>query len=106
MPDAIRATVELMAAPREQIRVRTSYNLAGMSFTPAEIYDAIRVHYPEFKISYQPDFRQQIADSWTSSIDDSMARKDWGWNPEFNLEQMTADMISNLNSLKTLQYVW
>lgn len=105
MPDAIRATIELMAAPSEQIRVRTSYNLAGMSFTPGEIYEAIKAHYPDFQISYQPDFRQQIADSWTASIDDSMARKDWGWQSAFDLEQMTDDMLNNLNKIKSLQYV-
>jgi len=105
MPDAIRATIELMAAPSEQIRVRTSYNLAGMSFTPGEIYAAIKNHYPDFKIFYQPDFRQQIADSWTASIDDSMARKDWGWESAFDLEQMTSDMLNNLNQIKSMQYV-
>lgn len=96
MPDAIRATIELMEAPAEKISVRTSYNLSSMSFSPKEIAEAIRKHIPEFKISYQPDYRQQIADSWPQSIDDSQAREDWGWKHEYDLERMTADMLENL----------
>lgn len=96
MADAIRATLELMAAPSEQVRVRTSYNLAGMSFTPAEIAESIREHYPEFEVRYQPDFRQTIAESWTETIDDSLARQHWGWQPEYNLRTMTAEMIQQL----------
>lgn len=96
MPDAIRATLELMEAPAEHISVRTSYNLAGMSFTPAEIAESIRKQVPDFKISYQPDFRQAIADSWPASIDDSAARNDWGWKPEFDLDAMTKDMLYHL----------
>ncbi|MEO1514922.1 MAG: NAD-dependent epimerase/dehydratase family protein [Bacteroidota bacterium] len=98
MPDAIRATMELMEAPFEQIRVRNSYNLSGMSFTPLELASAIQQHYPTFEVSYQPDFRQSIADSWSNSIDDSIASRDWGWTPQYNLEQMTADMIYNLQA--------
>ena len=96
MPDAIRATIELMEAPAEKISVRTSYNLSGMSFSPKEIFAEIRKHVPDFSISYKPDYRQPIADSWPQSIDDSVARKDWGWKEEYNLEQMTKDMLENL----------
>ncbi|PHN05822.1 NAD-dependent epimerase/dehydratase family protein [Flavilitoribacter nigricans] len=96
MPDAIRATLELMDAPEEQLSVRTSYNLASMSFSPSEIYEAIRKHFPAFNIEYQPDFRQKIAESWSETIDDTNARRDWGWQPEYDLESMTDDMIFHL----------
>jgi threonine 3-dehydrogenase len=96
MPDAIRATIELMEAPAEKITIRTSYNLSGMSFAPAEIYESIRKIVPDFKISYKPDFRQKIADSWPASIDDGLARRDWGWKPEFDLDAMSVDMMKNL----------
>lgn len=96
MPDAIRATLELMEAPVDQLHVHTSYNLAGISFTPAEIAAAIQRHLPEFQVSYQPDFRQAIADSWPAGIDDQPARRDWGWRPEYDLEEMTRDMILHL----------
>lgn len=96
MEDAIRATLEIMDAPAEQIKIRTSYNLSGFSFTPKEIAAEINKHIPEFEISYAPDFRQAIADSWPASIDDSEARKDWGWKPKYDLAGMTADMIENL----------
>jgi nucleoside-diphosphate-sugar epimerase len=96
MPDAIRATIELMEAPAERITVRTSYNISGMSFSPKEIAASIKKHIPEFEISYKPDYRQAIADSWPQSIDDSTATRDWGWKPEYNLEKMTADMFDNL----------
>jgi nucleoside-diphosphate-sugar epimerase len=97
MPDAIRATIELMEAPAEKIKVRTSYNLSGMSFSPAEIGDEIRKHIPGFQLDFKPDYRQQIADSWPQSIDDSKANEDWGWKPEFDLAKMTADMLMNLD---------
>lgn len=100
MPDAIRATVELMEAPANKISVRTSYNLAGMSFSPREIAAEIKKHIPEFIISYKPDYRQAIADSWPQSIDDSVARKDWGWKEEYNLGAMTKDMLVNLSPSK------
>lgn len=100
MPDAIRATVELMEAPREKISVHTSYNLAAFSFSPKEIVAAIKKHIPEFEITYQPDYRDAIANSWPQSIDDSVARTDWGWKPEYDLETMTADMIKNISQLK------
>jgi nucleoside-diphosphate-sugar epimerase len=96
MPDAIRSTIELMEADASRISVRSSYNLSGMSFSPKEIGASIRKHIPSFKLSYNPDFRQQIADSWPSSIDDRAARQDWGWNPAYDLDRMTEDMLKNL----------
>ena len=96
MPDAIRATIELMEAPASTIGVRTSYNIAGMSFSPAEIAAEISKHIPGFEMAYAPDYRQQIADSWPQSIDDSSARVQWGWKPEFDLATMTSDMFQNL----------
>jgi nucleoside-diphosphate-sugar epimerase len=97
MDDAIRGTIELMEAPAEMVKIRTSYNLAGMDFTPAEIAQSISLHFPKFRISYNPDpLRQAIAESWPESIDDSAAREDWGWEPKFDLATMTTDMISNL----------
>jgi len=96
MPDAIRATIELMEADKDKVKVRSSYNLGGMSFSPKEIAAEIKKHIPEFTISYEPDYRQQIADGWPKSIDDTLARQDWGWKPEYSLENMTADMLKNL----------
>ena len=96
MPDAIRATIELMEAPADKISIRTSYNLSGMSFSPKEIAAEINKHMPDFTISYKPDYRQAIADSWPQSIDDSVARKDWGWKEEYDLKAMTKDMLQNL----------
>jgi nucleoside-diphosphate-sugar epimerase len=96
MPDAIRATIELMEAPKEKIRIRTSYNLAAVSFSPQQIAAEIKKHLPHFTITYKPDYRQAIADSWPQSIDDSVARSDWGWKPEYDLARMTADMLENL----------
>ncbi len=98
MPDAIRATIELMEAPKEKITVRTSYNLSAMSFSPAEIAAEIKQHIPGFVMEYAPDYRQVIADSWPQSIDDSVARADWGWKHEYNLPKMTADMLQNLET--------
>jgi nucleoside-diphosphate-sugar epimerase len=96
MPDAIRATIELMEADAEKISIRTSYNISSMSFSPKEIAASIKKHIPEFKVSYKPDYRQAIADSWPQSIDDSVARKDWGWKEEYDLSAMTKDMLENL----------
>lgn len=96
MDDAINATIEIMKAPEEQIKIRSSYNLAAMSFTPAEIATEIKKHIPELEVTYAPDFRQKIADSWPASIDDSNARDDWGWKHQFNLETMTIEMLKNL----------
>jgi nucleoside-diphosphate-sugar epimerase len=96
MPDAIRATIELMEAPADKISIRTSYNLSSMSFSPKEIAAEIKKHIPDFTISYAPDYRQAIADSWPQSIDDSVGRRDWGWKEEFDLAAMTKDMLENL----------
>jgi nucleoside-diphosphate-sugar epimerase len=96
MEDAVRATIELMQAPADRITIRSSYNVAAMSFTPAEVYEEIKKHCPDFKINYEPDFRQEIADSWNQSIDDSVAQKDWGWKPEYDLKRMTEVMLENL----------
>ncbi|MBS1921037.1 MAG: L-threonine 3-dehydrogenase [Bacteroidetes bacterium] len=96
MPDAIRATIELMEAPADKISVRTSYNLSGMSFSPKEIAAEIKKHIRGFAISYKPDYRQPIAESWPESIDDAVARKDWGWKEEYDLPAMTLDMLENL----------
>jgi len=97
MDDAIDATIKIMQAPKEEIKIRSSYNLAAMSFTPTEIAAEIKKHIPEFTITYNPDFRQKIADSWPASIDDSRARKDWGWKHEFDLDSMTVDMLEHLS---------
>jgi nucleoside-diphosphate-sugar epimerase len=85
-----------MDAPSDSVKVRTSYNLAGCSFTPEEIANAIQKHIPEFVISYTPDFRQAIADSWPNSIDDSVARTDWGWNSQFDLTKLVRVMLENV----------
>lgn len=100
MPDAIRATIELMEAPADKITVRTSYNLSGMSFSPKEIAGAIKKHIEPFSVIYKPDYRQAIANSWPQSIDDSVARMDWGWKEDYNLEAMVADMLNNLQPVK------
>ncbi|NVJ47192.1 MAG: NAD-dependent epimerase/dehydratase family protein [Cytophagia bacterium] len=96
MPDAIKATISLMESPAEQVKIRSSYNVAGFSFTPAELADSIRKFHPNFQISYAPDFRQKIADSWPNTIDDSAARADWGWQPDYTVDQMSADILENL----------
>ena len=96
MPDAIRATIELMEAPVDRIATRTSYNLSAMSFSPAEIAASIQRKIPTFSIAYQPDYRQAIADSWPASIDDSAARHDWGWKHQYDLDAMTDDMLLHL----------
>lgn len=96
MDDAIRATLELMDSDSANIKVRTSYNLAGMSFSPVEIAAAIQKEMPSFKVSYAPDFRQKIAESWPESIDDTAARNDWGWKPKYDLVSMTNDMLHQL----------
>ncbi|WP_350284437.1 NAD-dependent epimerase/dehydratase family protein [uncultured Croceitalea sp.] len=96
MDDAIRATISLMDADTNKLTIRSSYNLGAISFAPEEIAQSIQNHIPAFKVSYKPDFRQDIADSWPSSIDDSKAQKDWGWQPEFNLEKTTREMLENL----------
>jgi nucleoside-diphosphate-sugar epimerase len=97
MDDAIRATIELMEAPAAQLTTRLAYNIAAMSFSPKEIAASIQQHIPDFTIDYAPDFRQQIADGWPQSIDDSLAQKDWNWKAAFDLEKMTATMLENLS---------
>ena len=96
MDDAIKATIDLMEASPDQIKIRSSYNVAGMSFSPKEVALELIKHIPEFSISYAPDFRQSIADSWPQSIDDSHARTDWGWLPQYDLKKMTEVMLSKL----------
>ncbi len=96
MDDAIKATIGIMQAPSEKIKIRSSYNLAAMSFTPKQIGEEIQKHYTNFELSYEPDFRQKIADSWPASIDDTSAREDWGWKNDFGIENMTVDMFKNL----------
>ena len=96
MPDALEATLALMQADTDRIRVRSSYNLAGFSCTPAEITASIQQHLPDFRVQYQPDFRQKIADAWPYVIDDQMAQQDWGWQPQYDLAAMTKDMLLHL----------
>ncbi len=96
MEDAIRATIELMEAPKENLSVRSAYNIAGLSFTPKELHASIESLLPDFKIQYAPDYRQKIADSWPDSIDDSIAKKDWNWSPQFDLDTMTATMLEKI----------
>jgi nucleoside-diphosphate-sugar epimerase len=96
MDDAIRATIELMNADSKTLTVRTSYNIAGCSFTPEQIAEQIQKHIPEFQISYNSDFRQAIADSWPNSIDDSVAKKDWGWSSQYDLPKLVSIMLENV----------
>ncbi|MDN4164679.1 L-threonine 3-dehydrogenase [Cytophagales bacterium LB-30] len=100
MPDAIKATIDLMEVEAERVKIRSSYNLSSMSFAPEEVAASIQKVYPDFTISYAPDFRQKIADSWPMSIDDSQARADWGWQHQYDLDAMTHDMIHNLEKMK------
>ena len=99
MDDAVKATIDIMQADAEQVKVRSSYNVSAISFSPAMIYDEIVKRYPDFKINYAPDFRQQIADSWPNSIDDTEARSDWQWKPDFDLKKMVDTMLDNLESI-------
>ncbi|KXK51574.1 MAG: NAD-dependent epimerase/dehydratase [Chlorobi bacterium OLB5] len=96
MPDAINATIDLVEAPAEKVKIRSSYNLSAVSFSPKELAGEIKKHIPEFTISYKPDFRQQIAESWPGSINDDEARKDWGWKYEYDLEKMTDIMLREI----------
>jgi nucleoside-diphosphate-sugar epimerase len=96
MEDAIRATIEIMHAPAEQIKIRGAYNLSGISFSPKDIAAEIKKHIPDFTITYKPDFRQAIADSWPKSINDSEARKDWGWKEHYDLPKLVENMLVNL----------
>lgn len=96
MNDAVKATIDLMQAPEEQISVRTSYNLSALSLTPEDITHSIQKKIPDFNIVYEPDYREEIASSWPDSINDSAAREDWGWKHEFDLDKMTKDMLQHL----------
>ncbi len=100
MPDAIRATLELMNAPSKQLKIRSSYNIAGISFNPKVLADSIKTHIPDFKISYKIDDRQEIANSWPQSIDDTVANNNWGWKSKFDLAAVSEDMIKNLKKNK------
>jgi nucleoside-diphosphate-sugar epimerase len=99
MEDAIRATIEIMHAPSENIKIRGAYNLSGISFSPKEIAEEIKKHLPDFRISYESDFRQAIADSWPKSINDAEARKDWGWKEKYDLPKLVENMLENLKNL-------
>ncbi|MDG1850133.1 MAG: NAD-dependent epimerase/dehydratase family protein [Flavobacteriales bacterium] len=98
MPDAVRATIELMEAPSENVKIRSSYNVAGISFNPKEVSEAIKTYIPEFKITYKTDERQEIANTWPKSIDDSEAHEDWGWKHQYDLDALTKDMLLNLKN--------
>ena len=97
MEDAIRATIELMESPADKVKIRSSYNLSGCSFTPREISNEIKKFVPDFNIKYEPDFRQKIADSWPNSIEDSPARNDWGWKEKYDLSMMVTKMLENID---------
>ena len=99
MEDAVEATIQLMQTDSKNVKNRTGYNLTAMSFTPEEIASEIKKHIPEFRISYQPDARQQIANSWPETIDDAEARKDWNWKHTYDLSSMTEEIITNLKKL-------
>lgn len=99
MPDAIKSILEIMDAPADQIDIRTSYNIAGLSFTPKVLSEAIQKQLPDFTISYHPDYRDGIAKSWPSTIDDSKARKDWNWSPDYDLNELVNDMLLNLKKV-------
>ena len=99
MNDAIRATMEIMESPAEKVKIRSSYNVAGLSFSPKELAIEIQNHVPSFKMSYKSDYRQAIADSWPKSIDDSEAKTDWNWKSSFNLQELTYDMLTNIKTL-------
>jgi nucleoside-diphosphate-sugar epimerase len=101
MPDAMDATINIMGADADKIRIRSSYNVGAISFDPEQIANEIKKHIPNFTIDYAPDFRQAIADSWPRSIDDSSARQDWGWGEKFNLASMTEDMLMHLREMKS-----
>lgn len=98
MEDAIKATLDIMAAPADDVKVRSSYNVAALSFTPGELAASIRSLMPDFEIDYKPDFRQSIADSWPGSIDDAEARNDWGWQHDYDLPELTKAMLEGLSS--------
>ena len=96
MPDCIKATIDLAEAPLDKLKHHSDFNVGAMSFSAGELAASIRKQMPDFECSYEPDFRQEIADSWPSSIDDTPARDEWGWQPDFDLDKMTEDMLTNL----------
>jgi len=96
MEDAVNGTIQLMETPAEKLSTRSSYNLAAFSFTPAELAEKIKIHLPDFSITYKPDFRQQIADTWPASIDDTVARNDWNWAPKYDLDKMVNLMLTEI----------
>ena len=100
MPDAIRATIELMDAPADKLRVRSSYNLSAVSFAPCDLAAAIKKHIPDFEITYLPDYRQVIAESWPASINDTFARQDWDWQAQYSMQMIVSDMLQNLRKIK------
>lgn len=100
MEDAVRATLELMEAEASKVKVRGSYNIGAMSLSPAEMVQSIKMHIPDFSVSYKPDYRQSIADSWPDSVDDTEARTDWGWQPQFDLNRMSEEMLKHLKKSK------
>ncbi len=102
MPDAIKATLDIMEAPAEQVKIRSSYNVGGISFNPKELTEEIKRHVPDFTISYKTDYRQQIADSWPASIDDSAARADWNWQHQYGITEMVDEMMRNLKRIITV----
>ena len=95
MPDCLEATWRLMQAPKEELS-QTTYNVTALSFTPAQLAEAIKQHLPDFHISYTPDFREEIAQTWPVSIDDSAARREWGWQPQYDLQALAKDMLVQL----------
>jgi nucleoside-diphosphate-sugar epimerase len=97
MPDAIKAAIQLMNAERSRLTILVGYNVAAFSFTPGQIAEEIRKHIPNFEVEYKPDFRQKIADSWPRSLDDSLARREWGWKPDWTFEAMVKDMLERLS---------
>ena len=99
MQDAINATLKVMNADANKVQIRSSYNISGISFSPEDISNEIKKHITNFSISYSADFRQKIADSWPNSIDDSIAKKDWGWETQYDLSKMTSEMIHNLKAI-------
>ena len=98
MDDAIEAILKIMTTKKENIKIRTSYNISAVSFTPKELEKQIKIYFPNFNVKFRPDYRQKIADSWPDSIDDQEAKVDWGWKAKFNLEKLTSDMFKNLSN--------
>ena len=103
MDDAIRATVEIMQVDQSQIKIRSSYNIAGISFTPKDLENAIRRAHPDFQVNYTPDFRQAIADSWPDSIDDQNAQLDWNWKLNYELNKLVDEMLEGMSSLNIVK---